>query len=53
MAALTVRMRHMSTPEPEAKTNKIEPKKFRGIFTLVLLAFAAAVGGCYFAVTLK
>ena len=46
-------MRHMSTPEPEAKTNNIDPKKYRGIFTLVLLVFTAAAGGCYFAMILK
>jgi hypothetical protein len=49
----TGRMPHMSTPEHEAKTNNIDPKKFRGIFTLVMLAFAAAAGGCYFAIILK
>jgi len=46
-------MRRMSTPETESKTNKIDPKKYRGIFTLVMLAFAAAAGGCYFAMVLK
>jgi hypothetical protein len=43
----------MSTPDTEAKTINSHQNLSRGVFTLMLLVFAAAAGGIYFALTLK
>jgi hypothetical protein len=43
----------MSTPDETKDSKQPESKKLRGIFTLVMLVCAAAVGGCYFAAILK